>query len=208
MRFNSVKHAVEAYLSRGFRVIPIHGVDAQGDCTCNDYPCRDRQKPGKHEYRELDGKWKDGHVFTVDDFIEGMNVALALGPWKDSRWLVCIDIDGADDASPFFRPLPPRTLTQKSPRGLHLFYTVPEYTPLGCWNDAFETKRAGFALDIRYARGKVNVAPSRTPHGEYEWIDWRAPVPLPPYCLDTILAVRRNRGLPVAERWDRGEKRP
>lgn len=199
---------VARYISYGFRPIPMWGVDSEGACRCggflpNGSPCR----PGKHSPEPIETEWKERR-YTPADFTEGQNVALALGPWKPGKWLVCLDYDGVDGREVPFFTLPP-TLTQKSPRGLHLFFTVPEFEPLGNWTDVFRTKHEdGVALDIRYARGRINVAPSRTAFGGYHWLDWREPAPLPPEVTGRIYDTRRARGLPVLDSWDRGAKMP
>jgi hypothetical protein len=101
------------------------------------------------------------------------------------------------------------TLTQRSPRGVHLFFTVRPLEPLGNWVDVFQTKyRENWSLDIRYARGRINVAPSRSAYGAYEWTDEREPAPLPAEFIQRILRERRLRGLPVENAWHRGDKRP
>ncbi len=203
----SVREHVERYIARGLRPIPMWGVDAAGRCRCGSTECN----AGKHCTDAVEARWKDGAPFQPHEFDESMNVAVALGPWRFGRWLVCLDLDGAEDLSPFvphyLQPLPP-TLTQKSPRGLHLFFSVPERAPLGNWVDVFATKYTrGVSLDLRYARGKVNVAPSRSAFGTYHWLDEREPAALPTVAISTILNVRRSRGLPVAQSWERGGKR-
>lgn len=207
MQFSNVRDAVKAYTERGFRVVPLFGVDpVDGGCRCGSNTCKPRDW-GKHEPPGTDGLWKEGHTFRLDDFAEGCNVALAMGPWKGGRWLVALDLDGTDDPGEFFPAMPP-TLTQQTPRGSHLLYTVPEYTPLGNYVDVFKTRACAFQLDLRYARGRIVVAPSRGGSGDYRWTDWRAPVPLPNHALASILAQRRSNNLPVAERWVRGSKEP
>lgn len=205
-----IRADVARYIARGFRPVPMWGVDGAGGCGCGGWlapgkPCR----AGKHSPDPVEQDWKSTR-YTPADFFEGQNVALALGPWRDGLWLVCFDFDGlppGHDGVPFFS-LPP-TLTQKSPRGLHLFFTVPEFEPLGNWNDVFRTKHEdGVALDIRYARGRINVAPSRNPWGGYHWTDWREPAALPPEVPQRIYDHRRAHGLPVLDSWDRGVKQP
>lgn len=208
MKFKNAREAAVAYIQRGFRVVPLYGVDpVAGGCMCGSPLCKERDW-GKHERPETDGSWKnEGRVFSPAEFGDLDNIALVMGPWKEGRWLVALDLDGTDSVAEFFPAMPP-TLTQKSPRGRHLLYTVPEFTPLGNYVDVFKTKRAGFSLDLRYARGRLVVAPSRGATGNYEWLDWRAPVPLPNHALATILHQRRSQKLPVAERWERGSKDP
>jgi hypothetical protein len=200
----TVKDAVRAYTARGFRCVPLYGVDELGGCLCGSSACRPRDA-GKHEPPESADLWKDGRVFGPDDFHATDNVAIALGPWRAHSWLVCLDMDGTDDSRAFF-PRLPATLSQRSQHGLHLFFTVPEFEPLGNWVDVFGTRAAGFQLDLRYARGRIVVAPSRGAHGAYQWQDWRAPVPLPSSALSAIYGQRQARGLPVSSRWERGSK--
>ena len=202
-----LREAARAYIERGFRVIPMYGVDPAGGCRCGGYTCN----AGKHELAHLDGWWKQGHEFKVADFDLDMNIAIALGPWRPGKWLVCLDLDGVTSASeaaeiaPWLTP----TLTAKSPRGMHLYYWVPDYTPLGNWVDCFKTKYTlGYAIDVRYARGKINVAPSRTAHGTYTWVDPEHGIArLPQPVIDRILDERRRRKLPVLSQWQRDGKR-
>lgn len=201
-----IREAVTRYIARGLRVIPMHGVDEQGRCRCGGTECN----AGKHALDDRE-PWKDGRVYGPQDFAETDNIAIALGPWAAGRWLVCLDFDGTRDTAPFrLGPLPP-TLGQLSPRGLHLFYWVREYAPLGNWVDALQTKYTTThgALDVRYARGKINVSPSRSANGGYEWLGEGEPAPLPPEVSRRILDERRRRGLPVLDRWERERgKRP
>jgi hypothetical protein len=203
---SAVQDAVRAYTARGFRCVPLYGVDDCGACLCGSSACASRDA-GKHEPPASDGQWKDGRVFGPDDFRLTDNVAIALGPWKARSWLVCLDLDGTDDPRVFF-PRLPATLSQRSQHGLHLVFTVPEFEPLGNWVDAFSTRAAGFQLDLRYARGRIVVAPSKGAHGAYQWQNWRAPVPLPSSALSAIYGQRQARGLPVLSRWERGSKAP
>jgi hypothetical protein len=195
---------VARYIAMGLRPVPLYGV-AMGWCMCGDRDCKERDH-GKHTHERIEEKWKDGHRFAPRDFWEGNNVALAMGPWDGGDdWLVCLDVDGVLDLSRFM-PRPPVTLSAKSPRGEHLIYRVPAYTPLGNWVDVFATK-PGPSLDLRYARGRIVVAPSRNAFGAYEWTNFVTPVPLPEHVIDVILERRRARGLDVQHTWDRGRKR-
>lgn len=203
MNFDSVRAAVEFYKSIGMRPMPMYGVDGVG-CRCGGGDCR----PGKHATSEVESTWKEGREFVPDDFREHDNIAVALGPWGGSDdWLVCLDLDGPFPVEQYMQ-LPP-TLEQTSPRGRHLFFTVPAYAPLGNWVDCFLTKYTeGSALDIRYARGRVNVAPSRTLFGTYSWGEFREPARLPEEAIAVILDRRVERGLPVQWEWHRDGKRP
>lgn len=208
----TISDAVQFYLDQGMRPIPMWGVTRDGRCLCggrlkDGKPCN----PGKHAVTDSE-PWKDGRMYMPLDFHTDGNIAIALGPWNRPGWLVCLDFDGVpsrDQAMTLAGLDLPATLGQKSPRGVHLFYLVPDFTPLGNWTDAFASKRArDWALDVRYARGKINVAPSRSAFGAYEWANWRDPAPLPESVIGRILGDRRRRGLPVLRRWEREGKRP
>lgn len=205
----NVREHVQRYLERGFYPMPMWGVDGAGRCLCGGkLPDGKECRPGKHAPELIEGLWKDRPRFSPVDFREEDNVALALGPWQRGEWLVCLDMDGPGDPSLLVGPLPP-TLTQASPRGRHYFFTVRAFEALGNWSDAFLTKYSrGYALDIRYARGRINVAPSRTAFGTYRWENDLEPAPLPRSAINAIHNERRRRNLPVTASWDRGGKAP
>lgn len=200
--------AAASYTELGFRVIPLHGVyPTSGKCRCEDIDCKPRDA-GKHEPTAQDGKWKDGKVFEPHDFQRGDNIAIAMGPWRDDKWLVCLDVDGATDAQRFFKTKLPETLTAKTPRGAHFIFSVPAFEPLGNFVDVFKTKERGPSLDLRYARGRIVVAPSRGSTGVYEWTNWREPAELPQEVRRAIRTERVRRGLPTHSRWEREGKSP
>jgi len=211
VKFSSVREAVQVYRSKGFRVVPLYGVDADGICRCASPDCKPRDY-GKHEPEETKDLWKDGRTFEAEDFGEEHNIALAMGPWGGGGWLVALDVDYHDDVNAFFYPRLPQTLTQRTPTGAHFIFTVPERTPLGNWVNVFGGAPGTMRLDIRYARGRCVVPPSRSSttrgSGKYEWLHWQAPAVLPKHVVDTILDVRRSKRLPVQEEWDRGNKQP
>jgi hypothetical protein len=204
-----IPEAAQHYIDQGFRVIPMWGVDPHGRCCCGGtLPTGKPCNAGKHCPDIVEEMWKDGHRFTAGHFLRQDNIAIALGPWQPGKWLVCLDFDGPAEPSSFFRDLPP-TRSQKSPRGQHLFFAVREYEPLGNWVDCLQTKyTSGTGVDVRYARGKINVAPSRSAFGRYEWKEWCDPAELPVSVIHRILSERRRRGLPVLKRWEREGKRP
>lgn len=211
----TIRDAVAKYLFRGFRPMPMWGVDASGRCLCGGVDPRTRKPCNAGKHSKDEDSWKNGRVYGPQDFTDQDNIALALGPWSMTEWLVCLDFDGIGDAYTADYHLGgihtlPRTLEQRSPRGVHLFFRVPAWEPLGNWTDAFQTKfTEGWALDVRYARGRINAAPSRSAFGQYRWVDESAPVaPLPREFISRLYADRRRRGLEVQPRWTREGKRP
>lgn len=210
-----IRAAAAAYIARGFRVVPLYGVDALGRCRCGDAACKPRDA-GKHAPPGFEDRAKDGPPFAAADFSEGDNIAIMLGPWTGTdRWLAALDFDGGGPAdwsldNAAMAGLMPRTLTQVTPRGKHLVFWVPAFTPLGNWVDCWSTKDKGYQMDLRYARGRIVVEPSRGATGAYRWVDVNADIAeLPRGIIETILNERRRRGLPVLPRWERERgKRP
>lgn len=206
MMSKDIRAAAERYIAEGCRVIPLYGVE-QGGCACHSNECKPRDW-GKHEPPLFDGAWKNGHVFVPSDFNEGDNIAIAMGPYKPGTWLVALDFDGTRDVEKVLGATLPETLAQTTPRGMHLVYTVPEFTPLGNYVDVFRSKHIGWSMDLRYARGRIVVAPSKGATGDYRWSNWRTPTPLPEYVIEDVLEMRRKNGLPVEPIWTRGGKAP
>lgn len=207
MKFNDAREAAALYLDMGFRVVPLYGVTAEG-CECGSPACKPRDW-GKHCADEVEARWKDGEPFEASDFAPSDNIALAMGPWGGSdEWLVALDVDGREALSYWFPGVPP-TLSARTPRGSHHVFAVPAYAPLGNWVDVCQDKpHGGPSLDLRYARGRIVVAPSRGYSGAYEWTLVREPARLPEHVVESILDRRRARGLEVLEAWERKGKRP
>jgi hypothetical protein len=119
---DSLLDAALAYAKRGWRVIPLHGID-DGRCTCDNAEC---QSPGKHP-RTAHG-YKDG---TVDDQqirrwwhqSPDSNVGVVTGAISG---LVVIDADDPA-AGRVLRALAdiPQTLTATTGRGLHYYLRHP-----------------------------------------------------------------------------------
>lgn len=211
----SVRVAAQEYFARGFRIVPLYGVDGDGLCRCGSPDCKPRDA-GKHEPPDTDGMWKNGRIFVPQDFTEEHNIALAMGPWnppsEGGEWLVALDVDGHDDVNAFFYPALPQTLTQLTPTGAHFIFRVPPRTPLGNWVNLFGGDRDAIKLDLRYARGRVVVNPSRGSAtrgtGKYQWKHWMRPERLPQHALDAIYEIRRAAGRDMPAEWDRGDKEP
>lgn len=198
-----IRAAAAAYIARGFRIVPLYGVDALGRCRCGDAACKPRDA-GKHAAPGVEDRAKDGRPFAAHELPDDCNLALMMGPWGGSRdWLIALDFDVYSADPTRFLQLPD-TLRHTTPRGWHAIFTVPAYTPLGNYLDVLGTREReqGFGLDLRFARGRIVAPPSRG----YAWVDEHAPIsPLPRNVIDCILHERRRRGLPVTQRWERAK---
>lgn len=176
----TIHEAVMFYKSHGMRPMPIF--DVSMGCKHRPY------KPELDCKGQCWGKvpiiehWTEKDDFEIEDFPEKCNLALIMGKQLDGRWLVGIDIDGELDLSEFIHV--PETLECKTNRGKHLIYEVTPDSPLGNWNDIFNTRsditgyKCGYngAVDLKYCRGAMVSPPSKTKTDlVYEWIEWRQP---------------------------------
>lgn len=78
-------------------------------------------------------------------------------------------------------PLPATRQQRTGSGGDQLFYRYPDGADIPC-----SAGRIGPGIDIRSAGGYVVLPPSRNESGPYEWIDRRAPVPLPQPWIDRL----------------------
>ena len=211
----SIAQAVEFYKEDDYRPIPIFS--AEDGCKCSkrrtlrssNENCAN-QCPGKVP---IDFDWFD-KVAESKDFNEKNNIALMMGRQKSGKWLVAFDVDGDLDISDYFDL--PETLEQKTPRGKHLIFEVPQNSALGNWNDLLMTrdKKTGYkkgfagALDIKYARGAFIVAPSIHKSGkQYQWVNYRDPAILPHDIIFKMIRLRKK-AYPKVRRYTRWSASP
>ena len=172
----------------GYRVVLIHGVNADGACTCGrGASCPERTR-GKHP---IAAAWQksatDDEQAVRDAFARirfAPNVGIALGPQSDGRYIVSIDDDDAARMSALESELGelPHTMSGQSPRGAHLFFSLAADTPLDRVKNITgitlaherEALPAGVAaisgVDMKAAGGQVVVA-GRNAGGEYTGLD-------------------------------------
>lgn len=173
------------YAKHDWKVLPCHGIDAGGRCTCNQ-PHAEPKDVGKHPSI---GEWNvraTSDSVIVDRWWETMpdgNVAI----YASGSGMLVIDIDprsGGDNSFDDFERLvdghlPPTveaftgayTTKIGAVRGRHLFYKCdPSESLIG------NLKSLGLpGVDIKH-NGYVLVAPSRHFSGvSYEWVPGKAP---------------------------------
>ena len=150
--------AVE-YARHGWYVVPLHGVNDDGTCTC--YLGSECDSPGKHP---LFRDWPERASNDPDQVNEWWsafngqprNVGIVCGRSN----LVVVDIDGPDGEAALkaieeFLPACPQVVTR---RGRHLYLT----------GQLQAAKLAG--LDVKAGNGFVVAPPSvRMDGGRYEW---------------------------------------
>lgn len=158
----------------------LHGVDAQGRCTCRRAKCTGNSR-GKHP---VYSDWETA-PFNFERIELGLleepdrNLGLRMGPQPAGFSLLCVDVDGPrsllDPLEAKFGPLP-RTLTATSGKGIHLFFKWPSGEEMPA-----NTKLCGIReIDLRSRRGQVVMAPSRHYSGRvYKWLDCIEPAEFP-----------------------------
>lgn len=155
------------YARRGFQVIPLHSIDADGNCTCGD-KCT---SPAKHPIASLvpNGlKNASSDPNILANWFEGKNRNIGIVTGKDSG-LVVLDVDYKNGGNKSFDDLLltfslervkeiVATISVQSGNGEHYYY---QYTPL-----KNSTSKLGQGLDIRGDGGYVVAAPSIHANGK------------------------------------------
>ncbi|HEY5377643.1 MAG TPA: bifunctional DNA primase/polymerase, partial [Polyangiaceae bacterium] len=167
------------YRRLGLAVVMLHGIAANGGCTCREgLNCEPKQR-GKHPlwsgYLEGEPRWDDMQAELRRTWRR--NIALRLGDQPNGSRLIAMDIDGGDELlEPIereFGPLPP-TLTERSGRGSHRIYRLPDGVayPLN--------KTIAPGVEIKSTRGKITAPPSMHVDGHRRrWTNPVMPAVLP-----------------------------
>lgn len=205
-----LEHAL-AYARLGWRLLPVHGVDQAGACSCERPAC---PAPGKHPrladwtrlatsdvdiIRRWWSLWPDG------------NLGLATG-----HGLIDIEVDARHDGAEHLTdleqrlgPLPDTVTWQSGGGGAHRLFSLPDSITIGnaasIGGDVLDLaadERSG--IDVRGDGGQAVLPPSRHASGQsYRWTnltpDSIAVAPLPEQWL-SYLAERaaRHRDAPVS----------
>ena len=156
------------YISRGWRVIPLHKI-TDGKCTCGKVDC---SSPGKHPLTANGTKDASIDPEQIRLWFENTdcNIGVCAG---ETSGLVVLDIDpahGGDEALKALPELPDTIECTTGGKGRHLYFKHPG----GDIRNSAGT--IGKGLDIRGHNGYVVCPPSNhISGGEYRWkIDPRA----------------------------------
>lgn len=181
------------YLKLGWKIFPVHTIDAYGVCTCRDGDkCN---SPGKH------GRTRHGvHDASGDE----NQIRAWMAQFPDTNWgLACgvasgvfaIDIDpskgGAESFEEFEQVMvdaTPASLIQGTGGGgRHIIYALPE----GVTNMGNPTNWLQ-GVDIRGNSGHIVIEPSlHISGGRYGWLNWGHPIAEAPKSLiDAIIGAR------------------
>lgn len=171
----------------GWHVFPVHGIQADGSCTCGNAAC-DRQ--GKHPVTQHGLKQAsadEGAIRALWGTRTGLNVAVRTGA-ESGIWVLDIDTGGEDS----LRALEarhgslPLTLQHFTGNGRHLVFRHP----CGGVRIKNSVRKMGAGLDVRGDGGYIVAAPSRHVSGRaYRWADLDIPIAeAPQWLLDMVIA--------------------
>jgi len=153
------REAALDYAARGWRVLPLHGIEPDGSCTCGRADC---PSPGKHPRTRHGMRDATTDLETIRDWWDrwpDANVGIATG-----RGLMVLDVDGEEGQANISGQHVPATPCVHTGRGSHLYLRPPEGVRV--------RNAVGLApgLDVRAEGGYVVAPPSRHASGvDYEW---------------------------------------
>lgn len=195
--------AAKAYRERGWRVIPLHGLNSVSceGCTCR--KGKDCRSAAKHPVADA---WQKAEPLTAEQideawsgWRESSNVGIATG---SASGFFVLDVDpdngGADSLKRLqndYAPLDVACATETGSGGWHLLMKMPE--------DFEPTNRRGglkdyVGLDIRGTGGQIVAPPSVTPKGAYRWLKEGEPGPAPEWLLDLLRPAPVQAATPAA----------
>ncbi len=162
-----VRHMARVYAARGWRVLPLYGIDAEGHCACKWGNGCDR--PGKHPriVRWTDAATTD--LATINGWFGSGSVSnLGVATGRASGFFA-LDIDprnGGDEAIAELErehgSLPQTIEHRTGGGGLHLLFAYPIDRVIGC-----SVGRVGAGIDVRGDGGQIVAPPSRNAEGVY-----------------------------------------
>lgn len=189
-----------AYARRGWRVIPLHGVDRSGACTCR----RGARCPsaGKHP---INPSWQNTPPLSPADIYDawgshpGANVGVATGA-PSGFFVLDIDPDGGGFETmqalvAQHGPMPATAVQRTGSGGYHYLFALPSF-PVR--NKQGGTKRWAFAgLDVRGDGGQIVIAPSVSGKGAYA-LDDKPLAQAPEWLLRAIWEAQQTPEAPTA----------
>lgn len=160
----TMKSAAVRYVTRGWTILPLFGVDQDGDCGCGNPDC---QSPGKHP---VGLAWKaisDPDIAAAHyDENQHHNIGIVAGPSR----LVIIDLDGPEAIERFMRKVPAAAikgaLAVDTSRGVHLYFADDPARPYG----PMVGRDDDAGIDVRAGSSYVVAPPSTHKSGHvYRW---------------------------------------
>jgi hypothetical protein len=170
---NALLAAALAYATRGWQVFPVHGVGADGHCSCRRADCA---SPGKHPHESGGFKRASTDPEKITSWWRRWpeaNIGIATGAVSG---LLVLDVDGHEGATTvriLGLATPATCVSRTGGGGWHYLFRHPGF-PCKCTTGAIGPK-----VDTRGDGGYIVAPPSRHASGRrYEWAATLQDVPL------------------------------
>jgi len=177
------------YVSRGWRVMPLHSPDKSGKCSCGRDDCPSPAKHPRTGHGLKDATINEKQIRQWWKQWPNANVAIATGP---ESGLLVLDIDGDRGEASLAALIkqygrPPETIKALTGGGgRHIFFVYPSTYVIR--NSA---GKLGNGLDTRGEGGYVVAAPSVHISGQrYKWLNDPDPAPTPEWLLSLCAAPK------------------
>lgn len=159
---DSAKRSKALYEAAGLVPLPLYDIDAHG-CGCGMMDC---PSPGKHPPLT---RWQRLRPDVISrDYAwrrYDKRIGLRMGRQPNGWFLIAVDDDGGLAELEAKLGVLPRDVAQKTGKGYHLFFRLPEGHAIGN-----SSKTEGAAVDVRGEGGFVVAAPSLHANGNrYAW---------------------------------------
>jgi hypothetical protein len=185
---NNIFEAAEFYISKGFKVFPVHGIHPNGQCTCGKPECnvsnaltKDKKVPvGKHPATTHGRTDAVGDIESFRKLVgarENLNIGINTGP-ESGMWVLDVDEEeGIKSLAELCEQNAAvhRGAWQATGQGQHWLFKYPSHlkvvTRAGqLGKDALQ--KLGTKLDVRGQGGYIVADPSRHFLGhQYQWHD-------------------------------------
>lgn len=185
----AIREAAQRYMSRGWAIIALYGVDEAGRCGCGE---RGAEHPSAGKHPIGAGGVGAGWMPPISDAGQlpaGANIGLKTGL---ASGVFALDVDPKnggdirlDELEAEHGPLPPTWTQRTGSGGRHYVFSLPEgFTPTN------SRGRLPVGLDIRGEGGQIVLAPSVSavgPYGDPDHDPLSVPaLPAPSWLLDLI----------------------
>ncbi len=185
---------IKRLISLGFVIIPLHGIDPSGQCTCSKTDC---SSPGKHPIRKWQDRQNQAHTLEEAERLFSQvpyaNIGVLTG--SASGNIVVWDYDGQageEKMLEHIRLYGLKTLAVRTGNGCHIYYRLPSNVQIGNSVKKFD------GIDLRGENGFCVAPPSKHISGRpYHWIDGYSPndqtiTLIPSQLLEAIHAVEKE----------------
>ncbi|MFX0542650.1 bifunctional DNA primase/polymerase [Roseovarius sp. S4756] len=185
MKSSSITKAALAWVKQGAKIIALHGIYANGKCTCGKPRCRNS---GKHPIAELFPKGQNSATNNVGKIRQAFakHPNANLGVILPSN-LVALDVDGPEGEAALRDLNLKNTPTVRTGRGQHHYFKLTQTLP--------KAKVSLPQVDIKDdANGYIVVPPSMHKSGKrYRWIRTKKPItPLPASFIRSLERVSKQ----------------